>query len=817
MILRFVVFTLFFFTCFFSRIATPVYSQPHELLQVIPPEPVAKTPSEEKTTTNDVAHLDIVYVADMLGRFFTPDCLGNKPRSYLRPLSQVVQILEQQSVQAGRTSLVLGGGNLFSPDAIGHYLLSTLSGALFVSGEFHSMNMAASAWGPMDLLAPESVITMVARILFRQDMPLVATNAVCAKGQETFCKERIQSSVLFEAGNIRIGLMVLFPEKFTSSLPKDTRKWLSFSDPVKTYETHRKRLLQQGAHLIFVVSHLDTENTFPSSTLAFLRALSVPEPSLVFTTSAQHPSPAKTSYISLIQRTSGALIVGTSRLGRSVVQLHLQLRSDNNQWRVDANASHAVDIPVNAAPMTLADPGSLQVTQFCTEFNRPLGNNVIDPPMDANAFLQYILGILRTQLRTEIAIINRDAINPYDFPVSGPVTRELLVRLLRTDSSLVIIKIKGKAIKELLGPFSEGKNQALAIVGLEKTPNGFTVNKRNIDDEMHYAVATTQYVALGGGGILPVQKNIVLQNNRLHTVVMQHFLQRSSRRPNIHLHQDFPDLWKNYIWNAGSNLGMSLGHSNVARSGVYADKPKLTGQDLTSTNMDITLFTELSNMHQALSARSRFLYGKTWTSTIDAQTQERVSISKETADEIRLNMLYQLKTPKNTWWKGRWWAPVPFVDAGLTTEFTPSLRDESLRSKVFSVLAGAGLEVWENRLFFKAGGGLRRDVGEEDTRTQQTLYAGWQLNNGDLFPLFQTPLKGESRLDFYVMDSNGNPRAYEIQAASKLYFAINNRIFLNFTHDIYAFKRAKERWSWAMDFLFGINVLFDVRVPFIVY
>ncbi len=32
-----------------------------------------------------------------------------------------------------------------------------------------------------------------------------------------------------------------------------------------------------------------------------------------------------------------------------------------------------------------------------------------------------------------------------------------------------------------------------------------------------------------------------------------------------------------------------------------------------------------------------------------------------------------------------------------------------------------------------------------------------------------------------------------------------------------SFEDMTDRWSFAMDFLFGFNVLFDVRVPFIVY
>ncbi len=779
----------------------------------------AEKPGESGSPeARELKQLNFVYTSDLYGRFFTPDCTGKNPRSYLLSMVEQVDRIRQQLDQEGKPLAMIGGGNLFSPDAMGLYLLENLSGAVFVASNYKKMGMVVNAWGPQDFLATDGVLEMASRMFFRQEIPLLATNIECEKGKEKACAERIRTHHIFEMDGVKIGIVALFPENHTARLPKASRELFKFTAPAKAYKESHEKLVKEGVHLIFLVSHLDTEITYPAQVLSFLRGLDVPEPHVVFASQSQSPNVVKLGFISLIKRNHGSLIVGSSRFGRSITRLRLALApKEGGGFDVNASESEAMDVPVTVENLTEADPGTLYVSKFCEAFNVPLGKNIIDGSMDLDSFLGYILGIMRASERAELAVINRDILMQYDFPVTGTVTREMIARLIRSDSGIVTLHLKGKDIKGLLGAYADKKDGALKVLGLEaKKGGGFTINQRDIEDELHYKVVSTQYVMSGGGGILTPRTDFSTLEKGVRQLVIGFFQNRNEESRKLDFASDFPDLWKNYVWNGGGNVGITFGHSSIYQSGLYEDKPKLMGRDLTSVNVDITFFTGISNVNHALSMRTRLLYGKTWT-TIEDELGQTIDIDKETADEVRFNVLYQLKSPKNTWWKGSWWAPIPFVDVGYNTEFTASLRDETYRAKLFTGVVGMGMEVWENRLFFKAGAGLRREYGEEDVKAQRTIYAGWQLNNGDLFKVFGQGVKGESRLDGFILDSDGTPKAYEIQATNKLYFALSNRIFFNFTHEAYALKRQGGNWSFAMDFLFGFNVLFDARVPFIIH
>lgn len=770
-----------------------------------PPAPPVADPALKK--------IDVLFTSDHYGRFFTPDCLGKKPTSFLMAMARRIEELTPTMLPAGAKPLLIGGGNLFSPDALGQHLLEKAAGAGFVLSMFQKMGMKASAYGPEDLLSPEKVLENTSAVFTAGGIPLLATNIECQKAQEAKCQQRVARQVVFEVDGVKIGLLALFPVVHNARLPKNAAEMIKFTDPVKAYKEAREKLEKEGVHLVFVISHLDTEMTFPGSVLGFLRGLDVPEPAVVFASQAQSPSVQNLGYIPLVKRSQGALIVGSSRFGRSLTQLRLVVKpGEKGGFVVDPSATEAIDIPVTAEPLTAGDPAAALVDGFCEVFSSPLGNNFIEKPMDLESFLVYLLGVMRATERTELAVINRDILNQYDFPVSGQVTKEMVARLIRFNSSMVVINLKGKDIKTLFGAFAGSTTAGLKILGLEKGK----INNRDIEDDLHYAIVTTQYVASGGGGLIPAQTGAKETDHSVRSLVMEFLAARTGKARGLDAGADFPDLWKNYVWNGGGNVGITFGHSNVFHTGVYADKPKLMGQDLTSMNIDITMFTGISNVTHALTGRTRLLYGKTWTTQVN-ELGESVDVDTESADEAKFNLLYQLKSPKNSWFKGSWWAPIPFVDVGYTTEFTASLRDETYRAKLFTGILGLGMEVWESRLFFKAGAGMRREYGEVDVKSQNTLYAGWQLNNGDLFKVFGQGVKGESRLDGYILDSDGQPLNYEIQLSNKLYFAMNNRIFFSFTHEAYALKREGSRWSFAMDFLFGFNVLFDVRVPFIVY
>ncbi|MBU1069678.1 5'-nucleotidase C-terminal domain-containing protein, partial [Myxococcota bacterium] len=469
----------------------------------IPPAAEAIPPAAEPVPQSNLKQLDFLFTSDLYGRFYTPDCLGNKPRSYLQAIQSKVNELAPDLKPAGGKPVLIGGGNLFSPDAMGHFLLESPTGAAFIAGEYRKMGMMVNAYGPQDFLAPDKVLEAASGAFSKAEIPLLATNIECEKGQDARCRARIAQHQVIVIDGMRIGVLALFPEAHNARLSKAVRAMFKFTDPVKAYKAKLAELNKDGVHLVFLVSHLDTEMSYPGNILGFLRGLDVAEPAVVFASQSQSPSIQNLGYIPLIKRNQGALIVGSSRFGRSLTRLRLAvLPGEKGGFIVDPSATEAMDIPVPVQDLAAGDPGAVQVREFCEAFNKPLGNNVIEKPMEFEPFLAYMLGVMRTTERTELAVINRDVLNHFDFPVSGPVTREMIARLIRTDSALVVLNIKGKDIKALFGAFADSTTGALKVLGLEKTKTGLTINNRDIEDDLHYAVVTTQFVASGGGGII---------------------------------------------------------------------------------------------------------------------------------------------------------------------------------------------------------------------------------------------------------------------------------------------------------------------------
>jgi 2',3'-cyclic-nucleotide 2'-phosphodiesterase (5'-nucleotidase family) len=249
--------------------------------------PAPETPPVPETPPPPVADpalkkLDVLFTSDHYGRFFTPDCLGKKPTSFLMAMARRIEELAPTLLPAGGKPLLIGGGNLFSPDALGQYLLEKEDGAKFILSMFQKMGLKATAYGPEDLLAPTEVFERASSVFTAGGISLLATNIECQKAQEAKCRERVKRHLVFEHDGVKIGLLALFPVAHNSRLPKGVAEMIKFTDPAKAYKEARAQLDKEGVHLVFLVSHLDTEMTFPGAVLAFLRGLDVPELAVVF-------------------------------------------------------------------------------------------------------------------------------------------------------------------------------------------------------------------------------------------------------------------------------------------------------------------------------------------------------------------------------------------------------------------------------------------------------------------------------------------------------------------------------------------------------
>ncbi|MDA3863122.1 MAG: 5'-nucleotidase C-terminal domain-containing protein, partial [Deltaproteobacteria bacterium] len=527
------------------------------------------------------------------------------------------------------------------------------------------------------------------------------------------------------------------------------------------------------------------------------------------------------NFIPLLKRLNGASLIGSSLYADSFTLVKLQFKKIGTSWVLQQPELKVKIINTKPGNLPLDDASKVKniMAQFCKKYDHQLGKAEFKGEMEINDFLKYILEVLRYEYRGELSILDKNTLHQENFPLEGKVTAEQILRAVNSNSVIVTARIKGSDLKTKLNTYLD-KDSQLMVLGLEKKGKNYYINKRKIQDDQHYKLVTTKYIITGGGGYLTGITQFSEEKNDLRKLLLQWFKKTKTssdpKKKYLNLKSDFPDFGKNYVLFGATNVGINFGNITTTRSGLYEENSQLAKENLRAVTFDFTLSTGISSLSNALSFTSRMQYGKTWTKIEGEEGGEALEGEIESADEIKLNLLYQWKYMKKILFNKKWWAPIPFLDGGWTTEFTPSLDEESSRYKLGTIIGGIGLEVWKERLFLKIGAGKREEYGENGFTSRNALYGGWELINGDLgLTIANLALKGESRLDGFIIDDNGNIN-YEFKAFWKIYLAFSERLFFNLKCEYYLYKEHGTDWASVFDIQAGVSFQFDSRIPFFI-
>lgn len=809
--------------CFFS--SQIVNAQSLKVIQT-PADKTAESSDDTKIPDKPSipdTKIDLLFFPDLNGQFAPPGC-GKKDTSGISFLSLklLARRLRVKAFDEGRDPpIILSGGNMIFPDAFGSFIFSTEKRANWAAHIISDMRLDAISVGLNDLSAPPGHFRLYLEKGSAKDQAFVLTNIECTNRLDNWCSKFVRPFRIIERNGVKFAVLSLMSPDHHKHLSKELRKRIKIEDPVKTWKKWASWLIRkQKIDSLILLSHLDRSVTYPAGNLKFLREVNEIEPDIVLSSSTFRPDSLTNSYIQIIKRTKGAWIVGGAKDGQALTKVSLTFRRTGGKAILKRSKTKVTSIIPKTQRLEHKEKQQIQslMDDFCASANRWLGKAVFGKSFSRDMFMKYVLGILRVKYRTEVSFLNDTALSDDMFPLKGKVTAEKILRAIVTDSPLVQVSIKGKDVKSLLGSHITGSN-GLKVLGLTKKGDNFYVNSRILDDEQHIKIVTTQFLAGGGGGFIPeLTRSLTEHKEGIRTAVLAWFSEGKSSKltgnPQVTM-TDFPDLWKSYLFTTGLNLGVNFGNTSISGGSNYPEKSQLSRQDLQQINIDSSFSMGISSASNALSLSSRILYGKNRTDVLDSTTGGMSSVETETSDEIKVNLLYQWKRPKNMWMNGKWYSPVPFFDAGFQTEFTPSINDETRRFRILTNIAGVGWEILENRLFFKIGAGYREEFSAFSNRSSMTLYTGWQLANGDILKFRRFTLKGESRLDAYFFRSNEDGiYSGEVSSTNKLYVAITDRFFLNITNEIYAIKRSGTAWGVGIDVTFGLNILFDVRTPF---
>ena len=824
-----------------------------------PSQPVAATPAPSSlpaaTTQGASGELHILFTSDIYGRFAWPGC-GTRPknRADLSHLAAAVRQRRRALQQSGKGEpLLLSGGSMIRPDVLGNHVfgpgrvVAPAAIKLIRDVGFNAVSVGAYDFGTN----PESLEHYM-KLMHQAQIPLLAANVSCDKKDDFRCRflgRQGTRYLLQEQDGLRVALFSVVREDMTKTIRSKSVGSMTVEDPVETAKTMIRSLRsKERADVVILLANVNDEGNTPQAAIDFVRALGKDAPDLVVTDAMYSRDTG--DFIDHVRTRGGPPIVGTDRFGQHLGEAVFRWRRAGDAVSIDG-----VDILTHHVAQHPPDPQAAPLVQqmmdeLCRSISGQLGQSAVKTSLSLAAFKTYLMEIMRNRLNAEIAIINNSAIADTSFPMEGKISNEKVLRAVRTETQLGYFRMTGATLVKKLGlPYVVGKKPGLNLLGLTKKGKKYYVNNRLINDDQHYKVACTGFVAGGGDGLISLYtEKFASAETTLRQAVIDFFKDGGPARvdgdPTVDLATDFPDPWEKWLLYTGLDFGVFF--SNVVldngASGSRYNKPMLTRDNLTSLKFDVGLDLGASNRDHAVEGDIILQYGQTWTNK--PGTDEITPA--ESLDRIRADFLYRLTLWRNKEVPSLWYMPVPYVEVSLVSEFTSSgcspygdtvVCDEDdanyndptyIKGETYHYLdlggtVGLGMLPHPN-LFFKVGFAVNGELltpaaalaPGDDQEARTGIYLGYKLRRLKLNKSVHYPIQLESRLDFYLTDFSNTLRR-ELTWETKLLFNILPMIYITAAHRLYVFDARMSNLtdgdgaSVANDISIGLEFLTDYR------
>ena len=820
------------------------------------PKPEARSPKPSAAPATDATALSgpdavsILFTTDIYGRYAWPGC-DKRPVPNRADMSHFITAVREAKRQIKADGepepVLLSAGSTIRPDVMGNHIFG--GGAAWASaavGLLAEAGFDAMAVGSYDFGAHPDNLKRYMELMRKSKIPLLAANLTCeqeegdppdfrCKGLGALDGKRYQ---LLERGGLKIGIYSVVREDLTSRILDRSRGSLEAADPLETARKLNKTLRQQlKADIVVLLANLNNEGDAPMPVIDFLRKLGPDAPDLVITDTLYDRR--NEDYIGTIRSATLPPIVGTDRFAQNLGRARIHY-ARGPEGRVKVKGVEvtlrpaARSKPDKQAALKVAD----MMSELCRAISAPIKQAVVSEPMSLADFRVYLMEIMRTRQNAEVALLNDSAIADTPFPLQGPLNREMLLRAIRSETHMGYFKMDGATlIKKIALPYVVKGLPGLRVLGIAKKGKKYYINNRLINDNHHYKVATTAFVAGGGDGLVSLWTERFKDSGfALRRVAVDFFDEGNQGRvdgnPDVNLARDFADPWERWLLYSGIDLGVFFSNLNVdnGSEGNRYSKPMLGQADQTSLKIDAGVDLGASNRDHAVEVDVTLQYGHSWTLTASDKAAGKDSTSAEVLDQIRGDLLYRLTKFRNSESPGLWYMPVPYAEATLISEFTASGctpyaeckdsvagNEESYHYMELTGTVGGGLLV-HPMLFFKLGFAVNGELltpqealapGQED-EAEIGIYFGYKLRRLKLNKSKHYPIQLESRLDFYITDLGDTIRR-EVNWESKLFFNLLPMFYISASHRLYVFDIRGQDVSVANDISLGLEFITDYR------
>jgi hypothetical protein len=429
-----------------------------------------------------------------------------------------------------------------------------------------------------------------------------------------------------------------------------------------------------------------------------------------------------------------------------------------------------------------------------------------------DAFVSYLLEVMRRHAGAEIALINREFVKRAPFPIVGTMTRAELARALPYRAVVGAGRVSGAALESALAAALD--KPSLVAVGVRRGGGGLLVNGRPLDRTRAYRVATIAFVAEGGDRLLPAH------TIRWHPLpdapdvraMVESFLASSTAAkdgdPSISLATDFgPAPGARALIVGLTDVGLDLASTTITNGPGYGDSQLARAQQL-ALNADVTGLVQVRHPIHEGDARLALKYG--WSRN---QPSDAPAVAAETADLVTLATSYDYRGLRGGRLLPRAVTPDPYLRVWIESELTrPDVSPNQTRTYRHLQMAdtAGALFTLIPQLKVRAGAGAERELLATgiDGRWRPLIEAGATLDPLALTTVGALAIKVEGLVDYDFVDP-ARLREHQLRATAKLSIPLVPTLYITVGTSVFAVQRERRGWAASYDTTVGLRVHMD--------
>lgn len=758
-------------------------------------------------SAGSVETVKLLHFSDMLGEFSSLTC--ERGRQSGADFSSLLYLLEEE--KRGGEYIVLSPGNLLGNAPFFEFLLSQGdAGIATTSGMLASTEAVMVVPGLGEFSIPYRLFLEFLPDFERGGARFRAHNITCETEQPQCGLPGKEQILVVERSGIRFGVIPIVGPEVTRLVHPDNVKGLKVEDPAASASAAAMKLKVEGrADVVIAVVNLEGERDPAQDTMKFLKEVRGVDVIVAGGLTDDEGKP-------LIEfARSGAdttILVGSPRAPGYLGVLSMRLEKRGSRWEVEQ--AQATVKPANAFKRVPAVSSLLSqsVSEFCSLAMRVLGHGRVEPPMNVETFIRYVMEIARRTMKTDVAVLSLDSIKlDPDQMLGGAISSGLLYKAFARHE-VHVLSVSGEDLAVFAGTYLSDDNAArtdgkLFAVGLSKDDDGvIKINERSISPTRRYKIATSDFLAGGAKGYLATLLAAARTERKatgyfFREIVKSWFeknlFAREGKKPTINLDTNFTSLWDLPLWEFTARLDAGFSNISIDNAALY-DETQLARSTFTGITGD-------GQVHLGVSTRDHSCTDFTKVQYAMARTDD--AELDETQDLITEEITYSWTRLRNRYGKERPYIPSPVVKTKLETEFSKA-EEVDYQHMEWTGLAGIQW-LFGTKANVGMGYGIRRELLDPCDTIHKGVEFYYEINSLTVHTWnSKNNIVLDSRFALFWSDW-GTDNIIKGLGSTKLSLSILPQLAFSAGFDIFLYDEAQGALAWSIDTTLALTLLYD--------